>query len=166
MTNSKTLEILKTAILLEQKGKAFYSHVAKQSTSDEVRDFFQHMADEEDEHIRFLSEQFSHFVKNNEFKKVVLPKEEENTSDQILSNQLKDKLSAASFEAAAITAAIDFENRAVAVYSERAGSATDPLEKAFYQWLADWEKGHHEFLMKVDAELKEKIWFDNNFWPF
>ena len=165
MEESKTMEILKTAILLERKGKAFYSNVADKADDPDVKEFFQHMADEEDDHIKFLTEQFAHYTKNKAFKETQVPKED-TTDEAILSEQVKKKLDAASFEAAAISAAIDFETRAVKVYSDRAESATDPEEKQFYQFLADWEKGHHKLLHDIDKEVKEKVWFDNNFWPF
>ena len=87
-------------------------------------------------------------------------------ADQVISAGLSDKINAASFEAAAIASAIDMENRAIAAYSERAESAEDEEERKVFQWLADCEKGHHKLLFKLDEELKEKIWFDNNFWPF
>ena len=83
-----------------------------------------------------------------------------------MTEKLTDKISAAGFEAAAIASAIDMENRAIAAYTERAEHAEDEVERKFYQWLADWEKGHHKLLYKLDQDLKEKIWFDNNFWPF
>ena len=166
MEENKTMEILKTAILLERKGKAFYSSVADKADDEDVKKFFQIMADEEDEHIKFLTDQFSHFIKNNKFKETFVHNTTEGTDEIILSDIVKKKITAASFEAAAISAAIDFETRAVKVYSERAEGAIDPEEKKFYQFLADWEKGHHKLLNDIDKELKEKIWFDNNFWPF
>ena len=43
MKNERTLEILKTAILLERKGKAFYSHVANQANDADVKEFFQRL---------------------------------------------------------------------------------------------------------------------------
>jgi rubrerythrin len=61
---------------------------------------------------------------------------------------------------------MDFETRAVKIYSDRAEEATDPNEKEMYQMLADWEKGHHYWLHKINEDLKEQIWYDNNFWPF
>ena len=70
------------------------------------------------------------------------------------------------FEAAAISAAIDFENRAIEVYTNRAKEATDSNEKEMYQMLADWEKTHHRLLYNLNEDLKEQIWNDNNFWPF
>ena len=162
-----SVDILKEAILLERRGKAFYTTCAKQTQSEAARKIFQMMAEEEDEHIQFLSKQFAHYDKNKEFMKNDLHSgPDESTAMQILSEEIKKQISAASFEAAAISSAMDFETRAVTIYSERANSATDPNEKAMYQMLADWEKGHHYWLHKINEELKEQVWFDNNFWPF
>ncbi len=165
MDQNRSIEILKMAILLETRGKAFYSTCAKNSENIAVKGIFETLAMEEDAHIKFLSEQYKEIKKNNHFAAIDLPKDSI-TVDQILTEEIKKSLSAAGFEAAAISSAIDMENRAIAVYSEQANIATDPEEKKFYQWLADWEKEHHKLLHKLDQELKEKIWFDNNFWPF
>ncbi len=165
-TNSAS-DILKTAILLERRGKAFYSTIAKQTKSAAVRKIFTMMAEEEDEHIQFLSRQFSNYEKNHAFLKNDVGSTEEDTAIvEILTKEIKQQISAASFEAAAISAAIDFENKAIEVYSGRAKQATDPNEKEMYQMLADWEKTHHHLLHKLNEDLKEEIWNDNNFWPF
>ena len=165
---TKTAEdILKTAILLERRGKAFYTASARQTGSEAVRKIFTIMAEEEDLHIKYLSKQFAEYQKNGKFS----PNDLKGTVDDseavmILSDQVKNEISAAGFEAAAISAAIDFENRAVAVYQQRADEATDPNEKEMYQSLADWERTHHSLLFKLNEELKEEIWNDSNFWPF
>ncbi len=166
-TSQQAINILKTAILLERRGKAFYTQVARQSESKSARRIFEMMAEEEDAHIEFLSKQFVHYEKNHSFLAVDAHQDVDDTDAvMILSEEIKKEISAASFEAAAISAAIDFENRAIAVYSQRASEATDPNEKALYQMLADWEKGHHHLLHKLNEDLKEQIWNDNNFWPF
>jgi rubrerythrin len=161
------VDILKEAILLERKGKAFYATAAKQTESDAARKIFEMMSAEEDEHIKFLSKQFAHYEKNKAFFKIddMVPADE-STAMEILSKEIKLQVTAAGFEAAAISAAMDFETRAVQIYSERADSATDKNEKEAYQMLANWEKGHHFWLHKIDEELKEQIWYDNKFWPF
>lgn len=161
------VDILKEAILLERRGKAFYTTVARQSQSEAARKIFEMMAAEEDEHINFLSKQFAYYDKNQQFMKSDdVADVDDATVMEILSEEIKKQVNAASFEAAAISAAMDFETRAVKVYSDRAESATDPNEKEMYQMLADWEKGHHFWLHKINEELKEQIWYDNNFWPF
>lgn len=165
MNESKAIEILKTALLLEKRGKAFYTKVANQAADPDVKQIFEIMAEEEDEHIRILSEQFVHLKQHQQFKEVKLPKGSDDTASEILSGNIKDKISAASYEAAAISSAIDMENRAIEVYSERAKQAEDPEEKKLYQWLSNWEKGHHQILFELDNDLKERIWNDNHFWP-
>ncbi len=165
---SKSAEdILKTAILLERRGKAFYAMAAREAQSEAVRKIFTIMAEEEDGHIQFLSRQFAEYEKSGKFVKNDLEHPvDETEAAMILSEQAKKEISAAGFEAAAISAAIDFENRAIDVYQGRANEATDPNEKEMYQMLADWERTHHHLLYKLNEDLKEQVWYDNNFWPF
>ena len=165
---SKSAEdILKTAILLERRGKAFYATAARQTESEAARKIFTMMAEEEDEHIAFLSKQFAEYEKNGKFSKNDVEEPVDDTEVvMILSEQVKKEISAAGYEAAAISAAIDFENRAIEVYQSRADEATDPNEKDMYQMLADWERTHHHLLHKLNEDLKEQIWNDNSFWPF
>ena len=160
------LDVLKTAILLERRGKAFYTQAARQSESKSAKKIFEMMAEEEDAHIDFLVKQFKSYADNKQFMKIDEHPEEDDAAVEILTEKVKNEISAAGFEASAISAAIDFENRAIEVYSARAESATDPNEKEMYQMLADWEKTHHSLLHDLDKDLKEQIWNDNNFWPF
>jgi rubrerythrin len=167
METPKALEILKMAILMEKRGHAFYAAVAEKSPDEEIKHIFMTMADEETKHVKFLAEQYLSYEKGNGFVKVDLPDSAlEGYANLILSEEMKSKISAAGFEAAAISAAIDFEKRAIEVYSNQAVATTDPNEKALYQWLADWEKGHLKVLSDMDNDLKERIWNDNQFWPF
>ena len=165
MEENITIEILKTAILLERRGKAFYLKVASQTKDPDVKQIFEIMAEDQDELLKVLSEQVAYYSQNQAFKIIKLPKASGTTVSEILSTKIKENISAASYEAAAISSAIDMETRAIAVYTERAKQSTIPEEKKFYQWLADWEKGHYDILFELDSELKEKIWFDNGFWP-
>ena len=155
------------AILMEKRGHAFYSKVAEQTADPEIKHIFLTMADEENKHIKFLSEQYINYEKYHAFRKVELTDlANEGFSTLILTEELKIKISSAGFEAAAISAAIEFEKKAVEVYSKHAETASDANEKALYKWLSDWEGGHLAILSRMDNELKEKIWNDNQFWPF
>ena len=58
------------------------------------------------------------------------------------------------------------ESKSIEVYEQRANESDDPNEKELYQWLADWEKGHYQLLLDLNKQLTEKVWNDNNFWPF
>ncbi len=168
MTTKSATDILKEAILLERRGKAFYTTVAAQSQSEAAKKIFTMMAEEEDEHILFLSEQYKHYAQTGQFKENAKHVEDpsEEVAMKVLTEDIKKQITAAGFEAAAISSAMDFETRAVQVYSDRAIAATDLNEKALYQMLADWEKTHHYWLHKMNEELKESVWYDNQFWPF
>lgn len=168
MQNEKALDILKTAILLERRGKAFYSQVAATTAIPEAREVFTIMAEEEQAHIDFLSEQYKSLLNNHTFSKQRLADSHANEAivDRILNEGIKGKIEAASYEAAAIGAAINMESNAIAVYSERAAEATDLNEKELYAWLADWEQSHLKMLNEMNKQLMESIWYDNQFWPF
>lgn len=167
MSEDRSTEILKNAILLEKRGHAFYAKVAQQAESEAVKKFFQLMAEEEVNHVRLLSEQFKSYRVRKKFKPNDLsgPAEFKTVAD-ILTQDLKRQLSAASYEAAAIAAAMSMEKNAIQIYSTRAAETQDLDEKSLYQWLARWETEHLNFLARIDKELTEEIWNDNRFWPF
>ena len=165
MTENNQLDILKHAILLEKRGKAFYRTAAGQSANSDVKAFFDTMAYEEVQHVKLLSEQFKALRETGQFK---APDTSEmgTLSKNVLTPEVKARIAAADFEAAAISAAMLMEERAISLYAQRGEAAQDPEEKRLYQWLANWEKEHLAFLAAIDAELKERIWNDSSFWPF
>jgi len=167
MENQKALEIIKSAILMEVRGQAFYKNVVDQTKNEDVKNIFTIMANEEKLHTEYLSKQYSSIKNNGKPDQQILPEaSSENLVNLILSPEIKNQVSGAGFEAAAISASIDMENKAVEIYSDFAAKAEDAEIKELFSWLADWERGHVKILNELDQELREKIWYDNNFWPF
>lgn len=167
MAESNALDILKKAILFEKRGQAFYRKVAEQTESPEVKEFFEMMAVEEENHQEALSQQFKAFKEKGRFNPGEYgPRSAPEVSGQVLNQALKEKISSAGFESAAISAAISMEERSVKLYSERAESTDDPEEKKLYLWLSEWEREHVNILLDMDRELTEQIWNDQSFWPF
>ena len=167
MSEDKTTDILKSAILMEKRGQAFYEKVAQQTSGNVVKRFFEMMANEEKNHIHILSKQFKAYQDNKQFDSTEFddPHESE-IAAQVISKEIQSEISAAAYEAAAISAAMSMEERAIKLYSDRAVAASDPNEKELYNWLAKWETQHLSFLADIDRELTEDVWFDQNFWPF
>lgn len=168
VSDQQVLDVLKQAVIMEHRGKALYTKVAEQTQSDDVRKIFTIMADEEQLHIDFLLKQFKNFKETgsfdiNDFEQGAT---NEHIAGLILTDAIKKDISGAGFEAAAISAAIDMETKSIEVYAARAREATDPNEKELYNWLANWEKGHHKMLLDLNKQLTEQVWYDNNFWPF
>jgi rubrerythrin len=167
MAQEQSLDILKEAILLERRGRSFYLQAAAQSTNTDVQAFFELMANEEKRHVQILGEQFTKYIHDGQFATLQPGSADgQPLADMVLSDEVKGKIAAADFEAAAISAAVAMEERAVQLYSRQADAAQDPNEKALYKWLADWEQGHLSFLADLDREIKQRIWNDNQFWPF
>jgi rubrerythrin len=167
MSEDKSLNILKQAILLEKRGRSFYRTAAGQADSPAIKTFFNTMAEEEVRHIQILSDQFKAYQQSGKFMTSDTGETGmQGVADGVLTSELRGRISAADFEAAAISAAMAMEERAVKLYASRAKSADDPEEKALYRWLADWETTHLEVLSELDRTLTEQIWNDNSFWPF
>ncbi|MBW2412257.1 MAG: ferritin family protein [Deltaproteobacteria bacterium] len=167
MSADSTIEILKQAILLEKRGHAFYSQVAGQASGKAVKQFFEMMAEEEVKHVNILSDQFKAYKSNSQFTpEAINDDHSDDVATRVLTGEMKKEISAADYEAAAISAAMSMEENAIKLYSGRAQQAEDPNEKALYDWLAKWEMQHLRFLSEIDKELKEAIWNDNTFWPF
>lgn len=167
MNETKSMDILKQALLLEKRGKSFYHTVAQQTDKNAVKSFFESMAEEEQKHIEILEAQFKAYAKNGAFiPDSFNPDESSDMESRILNKEIKNKISAASYEAAAIGAAISMEKQAVKIYKERALSATDAEEKRLYEWLTSWEISHLNMLLEIDKALVQEIWHDNQFWPF
>jgi rubrerythrin len=166
MEKTKALDALKQAILLEIKGKAFYESVARQSKFEGIRHVFETMADEEKGHIDVLTRQFKSVGRSGKFEPTSLQQSAEDFTQLILTDEIKKNAADAAYEAAALGAAMDMEDKAVKYYGERARATDDPLEKEMYQWLSDWEKTHLNLLANLEKQLQEEIWNDQSFWPF
>ena len=166
MSTANPLDILKSALLLEIRGQAFYKKAAQQAESSAVKDFFETMATEEVRHVEILSEQYKTVKASGQFSAPNIEGTPTSVAENVLVDSLKKRISAAGFESAAISAAMGMEERAIKLYAQRAEEATDPQEKALYKWLAAWEAKHLEYLARIDREVTEAIWNDNSFWPF
>ena len=167
MEKSNTLNILKNAFLMERQGKSLYETARDKADDEAVKKFFGELANEEAQHMDLLEAQFKSIMQSGKFAAGRYETDgTEHTPPAILTQELTNKINAAGFEATAITAAVSFEQKAVKLYAERAETTTDPEEKKLYQWLSAWEQTHLKKLLTLQEHLKQRIWEDNNFWPF
>ena len=166
MSTPTALEILKSALLLELRGKSFYEKAADSAEDQAVKEFFVKLAEDEISHVQILSEQYRSYKKNGTFVETDRNSSNESVANAVLTDALKQRIAGAGFESAAISAAMGMEERAIKFYSQRAEASTDPQEIALYKWLAEWETQHLECLAALDREVTEALWNDNSFWPF
>lgn len=158
-------DILKGALLLERRGKAFYEASAAASQNGPVREIFLNLAREEGRHIEVLSEAFADVMRTGRMTEGTVTGKPPDASGAVLTDAVKAEISAASYEAAALYAAMALEERAVAFYSDAERKAAGEA-KAIYRWLAQWERTHLDLLTALDQELRQRVWHDQHFWPF
>jgi len=166
MSDSRVVEILKKAIILERQGYSFYKEVADRTESEAVKNIFSIMAEEEQKHEALLISQAERFQRGDGFYgRFGLEKPNEFVAG-VLSPRIREQITASGYEAAAISAAVAMEEKAVELYSGRAEESDDETEKGLYRELARWEKTHLSFLNEIYQDLLESSWYDSNFWPF
>ncbi len=167
MDKSKTLNILKNAFLMERQGKHLYETARDKAENKSVKDFFQSLVDDEQEHMDILEKQFKAYMSSGKF---VAGAYDNNgaaeSAPDILSDAVIKNIDAAGFEATAITAAIGFEEKAVKLYALRSEETMDKEEKKLYKWLSVWESTHLNNLIELQKGLMDRVWEDNSFWPF
>ncbi|HOW51630.1 MAG TPA: ferritin family protein [bacterium] len=166
MTDAKTIDILKQAILGERRGAALYDQVAKQTKNPKMAEFFKGMAEEEKGHEALLAAQLKSAMNGKPFTAAQMNDFGKKVTTAFISRETIAGINAAGFEAAAIASAINLEKNAVEFYGKRADAATDDNEKKLYRWLSDWEKGHLDMLNKMDQDLTESVWDSNQFFPY
>lgn len=155
-------DVLKGAILLEERGRVFYEHAALSAKSPGVKEIFAILAREEERHKDYLAKLLGELVRTGKVEASFnLPVD---VTSAVLTEQVKKEIEAAGFEAAAIYAGMALEERAVAFYSEKAKSAPPELAK-LYTALAKWEQSHLDLLSALDEELRQRVWFERGFWP-
>jgi len=155
-------DVLKGAILLEERGKAFYEHAALSAQNPGVKEIFSILAREEERHKEYLAKAFAEFLRTG---KVTLTSQPVDVTAAVLTPEIKKEIEAAGFEAAAIYAGMALEEKAVAFYAEKAKTAPHELAK-LYESLAKWEQSHLDLLAALDEELRQRVWHERGFWPF
>ncbi len=167
MDKSKTLNILKNAFLMERQGKHLYETARDKADDKSVKDFFQTLVDDEQEHMDILKKQFKAYMSSGEFTAGGYDNDvAAESAPEILNDAVITNIDAAGFEATAITAAIGFEEKAIKLYALRSEETNDPEEKKLYKWLSVWESTHLKKLIDLQEGLMDRVWEDNNFWPF
>jgi rubrerythrin len=159
---------LKQAIQAEIDGYHFYMMAARSTSDDQGREVFESLAQDEKEHVRFLSLQYSAFMdKGAPDPTATLGKRAElQGKSPIFSEQFRERIADAHFEMSALSIGISLELSAVQFYKDQAAQSNDEIVKKFYNELADWESGHYQALLQQQESLKEDYWAGGGFSPF
>lgn len=163
--NIKELQVLKQAIINEVEGAEFYKLAAsKEGISEEVKNEFLYLAEEEIKHIEWLKTLFEKVKddKEDEFNLSII---EPLPSPRIFSWDKLDRESA-TIAVSVFGIAIQTETAAVEFYENAAKNTTLEKARKLYTVLASWEKLHVETFSKEYENLLEEWWAHQNYAPF
>jgi rubrerythrin len=143
--------------------------MASRSTEDEQgKRVLRSLAEEELEHVRFLKAQHAALLatgRPDEGIKLGARAELTGTSP-IFSAGLLARAGEAHLEMSALSIGIQLELGAVQFYGEQAKAAPHPRVRAFFEELAEWERGHYHALLQQQESMKDDYWAGGGFSPF
>jgi rubrerythrin len=170
-TAKKAVGALRMAIRVEQNGYRFYRRAAEETDDPKGKELFNSLADDEEAHESILRSRLKALEGGGEWTDVAAeewpsksPFDEE---EPIFSRQrVEEGVHDYTTELSALRMAYLIEKNAVAFYTKAARETEDPIGKAMYQDLADWEKTHQRVLEQEYRFLADRFKLDIGFAPF
>ena len=163
-SNDINKDILLAAIKFEEDGRNLYLECIKKTEHTWGKSLFQSFADDELKHIERLRETFDKLTVSEKYTEGPLPMASEKQWKNIFEkakSKIDTVVKASSNDIDALKLAIDFEERGMKYYKKLSEESNNPLEKKFYQILAQ-EENRHFIILKNSCELltDPASWFE------
>lgn len=157
--NANELNILKTALLNEAEGEHFYQLAAENTSDPEVKNAFLSLAEEEQQHGKWLQEMLKSLTKGESLNTDLLNIDlTSGVSPHIFNiSQVSDKQNI--LEISVFHIGILMEKASLDYYRQAAGATSSPDAKNLYETLAKWEMNHLNKLEKIYDSLRD-VWFE------
>jgi rubrerythrin len=167
-SNERITKGLLRAIQAESDGENFYRMAAASTDDEQGKATFLRLAEEEREHIEFLTHQYNHYLETGkpDPNKVLSKPSSFEGSHPIFSEKLKSRIGDAHMEMSALSIGIQLELNAINFYKTQATEIENQEVKKFFRELVDWETGHYHALLRQQESLKEDYWSSAGFSPF
>jgi len=161
-------EVLKKAYQIEVDGYTFYSMAADRAEKPAVQELFDKLARDEIQHKAYIQSVIGSY-EDKGVKAFAIHRRDPDLkafTDTIYTEAFKTQARDADFEMGVLSIGMTLETRAIQYFSGAAKSASEDEVRDFYQFLADWEKGHLDALQKLYGGVREDYWADGGFSPF
>jgi len=161
-------EVLKKAYQIEVDGYTFYSMAADRAEKPAVQELFDKLARDEVQHKAYIQSVIGSYEDKGVEAFAIHRRDPDLKAftDTIYTEAFKAQARDADFEMGVLSIGMTLEIRAIQYFSGAAKSASEDEVRDFYQFLADWEKGHLEALQKLYGGVREDYWADGGFSPF
>lgn len=160
MANAKkTLELMKTALEMEKKGKDFYDKAAGACKTELGREIFSMLAKDEVVHLERIKTIYNSLEEKEKWTDEWLNVKEAHSSikdifrDLVSKYRVHSKTDASDLDA--LEVGIDLESKSVAFYEKEFEGAMDPMEKRFAEKMMAEEKSHLSILRDTKFYLTD-----------
>jgi len=157
---SDILDILRRAYQLEVDSYTFYSMTAERAEKPAVQALFAQLAKDERQHQEYVREVAGHYREKGRTAfeiPGVVPDPSAFTS-AVFTDEVRRQAQGADFEAGVLSIGMTVESNTIAHYSDAASAATDEQVRAFYQFLAVWERQHLVALQNAYKAVRSDFW--------
>jgi len=155
------VEALQVALDTEKKGYMFYKIAAKSSKDPKGQEVFEHLANDEIEHMGVIATIFESLTNNEPWMtyEEAVTKYGETPREKIIFPEVPEEAQADFDDLKALEEALEFEKIAVQFYTKQAQEAEGEKAKSFYQSLIEIEESHVQIIQaELDSLMGAGIW--------
>ncbi|MBN2797170.1 MAG: ferritin family protein [Clostridia bacterium] len=159
----KTIGYVKQAIISEIEGYEFYKLAASKTRSDEIRETYLELAEEERKHVEWLEQLLEKLSEGDT--SVVLEMTEAPPSPDFFNWEKLDREDPQT-TISVFGIALQLEKASYLYYDEVVEIAEDEDTKTLFRVLAAWERAHYDTFNKQYKILQEAWWAKQRFSPY
>lgn len=162
--DDRVLNMLNTALEMEEKGFEFYRKAKDECGSDAAREVFHTLMKDEVLHVKRIKAIYAGLDGggkwNDEWKAFRVEHGDLSRMFQSIARKHGSNIETTAGDVEAVDVGIDFEGRAVEFYSQQLSLAGEPLETKFIEEMIAEERSHHAALTDMKLYLTDPAaWF-------
>jgi len=167
-TNDEIREVLRKAYQIEVDGSTFCSMAAERADKPAVQELFDKLARDEVQHKAYLKSVIGSYEGKGvaAFNLHLRDPDLKAFTATIFTDAFKQQARGADFELGVLSIGMTLETNAINYFAGAAQHSTEAEVKAFYEFLADWERQHLEALRVIYGGVREDFWHEGGFSPF
>ncbi|NQT06293.1 MAG: ferritin family protein [Candidatus Omnitrophica bacterium] len=165
MGNKELIDLFKTSIEMEGRGREFYLESAKKCTNELGKRVFEALADDETRHIAAIREYCETMAKKKIAPKLcaAMPSHKGINERMLFGKreaELLKNVQVCADELEAYKIAMEMENAGLKFYKDAISSAADQEVKNLYSFMIEEEENHFDLLSNTYEYLKDPAaWF-------
>lgn len=163
--NKSAIEMVGTALEMEEKGKSFYAKALSKCDNVFGKDMFSKLKSDEDVHIERIKEIYKNLTEGKGWTDIWKSHDVDDTGLKSIFRKLAknhgEKIDMSTDDIDALKVGMDFEQKSVEFYEKHLEMAEDDLEKEFARKMVEEERGHYAALADMKFYIDNpEAWFE------